>query len=86
MADVYCIMDGGISLTITPLLSLGADQEEKLTLRANQTTGRVVLVHLDKMCSLSDQQLLVNQLKSIPSDCRNVFPNPWEPTAVWTSP
>ena len=32
--DVHGVMNGGVLLTITPLLSLGADQEDKMRVRA----------------------------------------------------
>jgi superfamily II DNA helicase RecQ len=66
--DVYSIMNGGFSLTITPLLSLGADQESKITLKARQTTGNVISVHLDEIRSPADQNTLVTMLKAIPPD------------------
>ena len=66
--DVYSVLSGGFSLTITALLSLGADQEEKLSLRAKHTAGTVVAVHLDEVRSLADQQTLVNRLKLLPED------------------
>jgi hypothetical protein len=66
--DVYSILSGGFSLTITPLLSLGADQEEKLTLRAKDTGGTVAAVHLDEVRSVADQQALINVLKALPAD------------------
>ena len=61
--DVYSVIEGSFSLTITPLLSLGADQDEKLTLRAKQTAGKVVSVHLDEIHLLANQQGLVDALK-----------------------
>ena len=66
--DVYSVMNGGFSLTITPLLSLGADQEEKITLKAKHTTGRVLSVHLDEVRSLAVQQEVIKELKAIPHD------------------
>jgi superfamily II DNA helicase RecQ len=68
--DVYsAVMKGGISLTITPLLALGADQDEKITLKAKQTSGTIALVHLDKLVrTKSDQQGLVNLIKALPDD------------------
>jgi hypothetical protein len=44
-----------MSLTICPLLSLGADQEEKFNLKALDVTGPVVSIHLDKIRSLANQ-------------------------------
>ncbi len=46
--DVHSVMNGGVSLTITPLLSLGADQENKINSIAKQTSGPVVAIHLDE--------------------------------------
>jgi superfamily II DNA helicase RecQ len=42
--DVYSVMNGGVSLTITPLLALGVDQDEKISLKAKQIAGTVVSV------------------------------------------
>jgi superfamily II DNA helicase RecQ len=66
--DVYSVLNGGFLLTITPLLSLGADQEEKISKKAKQGTGTVVSVHLDEIRLLADQQALVNRLKLLPLD------------------
>ena len=66
--DIYSIMNGGFSLTIAPLLSLGADQEAKITLKARHSAGKVVSVHLDEIRSPSEQNALVTQLKLIPCD------------------
>ena len=41
--DVYSLMKAGISLTISPLLSFGANQEEKLKLKAKQAFGHPTL-------------------------------------------
>jgi superfamily II DNA helicase RecQ len=66
--DVYSVINGEFSLTITPLLSLGADQEEKITQRAKQTHGTVISVHLDEIRSLHDQQQLILELKALSAD------------------
>ena len=66
--DVYSVLEGGFTLTITPLLLLGADQEEKITLKAKQTTGRIVSVHLDEIRSLVVQQEVIDKFKAIPLD------------------
>mgnify|MGYP002177090796 CR=1 FL=1 len=66
--DVFSIMNGGFSLTITPLLSLGADQEAKITLKAKHTAGKVLSVHLDEIRSMNDQKDLVMELKRLPPD------------------
>jgi superfamily II DNA helicase RecQ len=60
-------MCAGFSLTIVPPLSLGADQEEKLTLRAEHAEGTITSVHLDKIRSVADQELLISKLKLLPN-------------------
>ena len=64
--DVYSVMNGSISLTITPLLALGADQDEKISLKAKQTSGTVASVHLDEIRRKSDQQELVCLIQALP--------------------
>jgi superfamily II DNA helicase RecQ len=66
--NVHGVVNGGVSLTITPLLSLGADQEEKMAARAKQTEGPVVPIHLDKACSLADQARIVADIKLLSQD------------------
>jgi superfamily II DNA helicase RecQ len=61
-------MCAGFSLTIVPLLSLGADQEEKLTLRAKHAEGTITSVHLDEIRSAGDQELLISKLKLLPNE------------------
>jgi hypothetical protein len=54
-------MNGGVSLTITPLLALGADQDEKISLKAMPSSAEtVVSVQLDKLSwSQAEQEALV---------------------------
>jgi superfamily II DNA helicase RecQ len=66
--DVHGVINGGVSLTITPLLSLGADQEEKMAARATQTEGAVVPIHLDEVRSLADQVRIVAAIKQLSQD------------------
>jgi superfamily II DNA helicase RecQ len=63
--DVYSVMKGGVSLTICPLLSLGADQEAKFNLKALDATGPVVAIHLDEIRSLADQRLIVDKIMGL---------------------
>jgi hypothetical protein len=58
-------MKGGVSLKICPLLSLGADQEEKLNLKALDATGPVVAIHLDEIRSPADQRLIVDRIMGL---------------------
>jgi superfamily II DNA helicase RecQ len=66
--DVYSVMNSGVSLTITLLLALGADQDENISTRAKQTTGTVVSVHLDELRTPVDQAALVTMTKALPDD------------------
>jgi hypothetical protein len=68
VCDVYSIMNGGVFLTITLLLALGADQDKKISLKAKKSVGTIVYVHLDKIQLLADEQLLVIKLKLLADD------------------
>jgi superfamily II DNA helicase RecQ len=48
--DIYSIMCAGVSLVITPLLSLGADQAEKIWRNASLDGGPVHAYHLAGGC------------------------------------
>jgi superfamily II DNA helicase RecQ len=61
-------MNGGVSLTITPLLSMGADQQAKIELKAKQTAGKVVSIHLDEIQALADQNAIILMIKALPAD------------------
>ena len=49
MRDIYMIMFCGVSLTIFPLLALGADQALKAESKVNQSLGNVMTTHLDEV-------------------------------------
>ena len=64
--DIHSVMFRGVSLTIVPLLALGADQTSKVTTKSIQTFGDVLAVYLDEIHNLSDQQGLVKSILSLP--------------------
>jgi superfamily II DNA helicase RecQ len=66
--DVYFVMCAGVSLTITPLLSLGADQPEKIRKNASQNGGPVHLFHLDKLRCPQAQHLFSERISSLSVD------------------
>ena len=66
--DVYSLMRGGVSLTISPLLSLGADQEEKLKVKAKQHLGPVCPIHIDEFRSVGEQNKTVSKIKGLLND------------------
>ena len=47
--DVYSIIRAGVCLTITPLLSLGADQVEKIKINSKNSSGSIGAIHLDEI-------------------------------------
>ena len=69
-------MSKGITLCISPLLSLGADQTRKVMESAHDDRFIVASFHLDEMSQESIKQLL-SSLKVLPSD-KTVF--------IFTSP
>jgi hypothetical protein len=58
--DVYSLMNARVLLTISPLLSLGADQEEKLKVKAKQEFGHVCPIHMDEFRSIPEQKKMVS--------------------------
>jgi superfamily II DNA helicase RecQ len=57
-------MCAGVSLTITPLLSLGADQTQKIRRNTSINGGRVHAYYLDELPCPKAQKLLSDQLLS----------------------
>jgi superfamily II DNA helicase RecQ len=66
--DVYSVMWAGVSLTITPLLSLGADQTEKIRKNTSQNGGPVHSFHLVKLRCPQAQRLLSERILSLSVD------------------
>jgi superfamily II DNA helicase RecQ len=60
--DVYSVMCAGVSLTITPLLSLGADQTQKIFRNTSINGSPVHAYHLDELWCPKAQKLLSDQL------------------------
>jgi hypothetical protein len=56
--ETYSVMCAGVSLTITPLLCLGADQTQKIPQNTATNGGPVHVYHLDKLRCPRAQQLL----------------------------
>ena len=52
--DVHPTLFRGVSLTIVPVLSLGADFSLKVRHKASQGCGRVVSIHLNEMQNIVD--------------------------------
>jgi hypothetical protein len=68
VGDVYSVMCAGVSLTITPLLSLGADQTQKICRNTSINGDPVHAYHLDELWCPKVQKLLSDQLFSLSID------------------
>jgi hypothetical protein len=64
--DVYSIVKAGVCLTITPLLSLGADQVEKISLKSNNLLGSIASIHLDEIRAKHEQEEIVKTILAKP--------------------
>ena len=71
--DIHSVMFRGVSLTIVPLLALGADQTSKVITKTIQTSGDVLAVHLDEIHNMSDQQRLVESILALPLATRKTI-------------
>jgi superfamily II DNA helicase RecQ len=56
MRDTVGVLLAGIVLTISPLLSLAADQNDKVGRRASQQFGNVLSFHLNEIKDTNEQQ------------------------------
>jgi superfamily II DNA helicase RecQ len=63
--DVFSVLNAGVSLTITPLLSLGADQEEKVNAaKSTMMFGTIAAIHLDKIWAKHEQESIIKDILS----------------------
>ena len=65
--NTYSIITCGVTLTITPLLSLSADQVKKLK-KASQAHGHVVSFHLDEVKDMASARRLSEYIYRLPRD------------------
>ena len=68
--DVHSVLFRGVSLTIIPVLSLGADLAEKVKQKASQTCGRIISIHLNKFGSNSDATSIIELTLALPLDTK----------------
>ena len=66
--DVHSTLFRGVSLTIVPVLSLGADMAIKVRLKASQSCGRVVSIHLDEVRNIVDAKRIIKSIEALPLD------------------
>ena len=61
---VYSAIFRGVSLTIVPILSIGADQKEKINIKAVQTVGRIISIQIDKISDM----MIIKGIIELPGD------------------
>ena len=66
--DTVGVILAGVSLTISPLLSLAADQNDKVSMRACQDFGNVLSFHLDEIRDRHDQIAVATTISNLPLD------------------
>ena len=71
--DIHSVMFRGVSLSIVPLLALGADQTSNVRKKSIQTSGDVLAVHLDEIHNASDKQHLINSILALPVNTRKTI-------------
>jgi superfamily II DNA helicase RecQ len=59
---VFSVLNAGVSLTITPLLSLGADQEEKVNSKSTSTFGAIAAIHMDEIRARHKQKSIIKDI------------------------
>jgi hypothetical protein len=63
--DAFAAGQGGVTWSVSPLLSLGADQETKINQNALQGDGGIVAIHLDHYRSQEQQQALSDRISGL---------------------
>ena len=64
--DVHSTIFRGISLTMVPVLSLGADLALKVRQKASQVCGRVSSIHIDEIQNLTDAKRIIDSIEALP--------------------
>ena len=73
MRDVHWILFRGVSLTVVPVLSLGADLSEKVRQKASQGCGRVISIHLDEIQHSVDASKIIESIESLPDNTQKTI-------------
>ena len=71
--DVHSVLFRGMSLTIVPVLSLGADSSIKVRQKASQGCGRVVSVYLDEVQNANDAEQIIDSIESLSLDTQKTI-------------
>jgi superfamily II DNA helicase RecQ len=65
--DTVGVILAGVTLTISPLLSLAADQNDKVAINASQHFGNVVSFHLDEIRDINQQHSVAATISNLSS-------------------
>ena len=71
--DVHSVISRGISLTIVPVLSLGADQRKKVIDKANQSCGRIISIHIDEITNTVSAIDIIKNILLLPDDTKKTI-------------
>jgi hypothetical protein len=68
--DGFAASQGGVTWSISPLLSLGADQETKISEKAqNLPNHHIVAIHLDNYRRVDEQKGIKERVEKLSKDC-----------------
>jgi len=71
--DVHSALFRGVSLTIVPVLALGADLSIKVREKASQGCGRVVSIHLDEIRNIVDAKIMIDSIENLSLDTQKTI-------------
>jgi len=71
--DVYSVLFRGVSLTIVPVLFLGADLTVKVRDKVSQARGRVISIHLDEITDERDASSIVRSTLALLNDTKKTI-------------
>jgi superfamily II DNA helicase RecQ len=63
--DTFTVTQGGITLCITPLLLLSADQKSKINSKTSQNDNSVLTIHIDEFPTDSQQSGISKWLEAL---------------------
>jgi superfamily II DNA helicase RecQ len=74
MRDTVGVILAGVVLTISPLLSLAAEQTDKVAMQASQEFSNVLSFHLDEIKDRAEQQAVAMSVLNLgPDTTQTVF-------------
>ena len=68
--DVHSVLCRGVSLTIVPVLSLGADQRKKVIDKVSQCCGRIISIHVDEIKNALSAKDALTRTLLLPDDTK----------------